>query len=65
VLCGRIEAMTRLLNLYLDKTLGYTWIKASVVVAKSEGHGTTCAQSIRQWAIKFVGTRELPCHQHG
>ena len=37
VLGGRVAAMTRLLNLYLDKSLGYTWIKASEVIAKSEG----------------------------
>jgi hypothetical protein len=46
VLGARIMAMKMLLNLYLDKNLGYTWIKASSVVAKSEGHGTTCAWSI-------------------
>ena len=65
VLSGHVEAMKQLLNLYLDKELGYTWIKASQVVAKSEGRGTTCAQSIQSWVIKFVGMQELLCHQHG
>jgi hypothetical protein len=46
VLGACIMAMKMLLNLYLDKNLGYTWIKASSVVAKSKGHGTTCAWSI-------------------
>jgi hypothetical protein len=57
--------MTRLLNLYLDRSLGYAWIKASEVIAKSEGHGKTCAWSIRQWVMNFVGSRVLPCHKHG
>ena len=35
------------------------------MVAKSEGHGTTCAQLIQSWVIKFVGMQELLCHQHG
>ena len=46
VLCTCVEAMTRLLNLYLDDSLGYTWIKALLVVAKSKGRGTSHAQSI-------------------
>ena len=65
VLCTRVEAMMRLLNLYLDQSLGYTWTKASLVVAKSEGHGTTRARSIQKWVMTFMGTRKLPCHQHG
>ena len=56
VLCARVEAMTRLLDLYLDKSLGLTWIKALEVVAKSEGCGTTRAWSIQQWVMNFMGT---------
>jgi hypothetical protein len=65
VLCDRVAAMTRLLNLYLDRSLGYTWIKASEVIAKSEGCRKTRAQSIQQWVMNFVGPRVLPCHKHG
>ena len=46
MLHGHVEAMTRLLNLYLDKDLTFTWIKASEVVVKTEGCGGTCARSI-------------------
>jgi hypothetical protein len=46
VLGARIMAMKMLLNLYLDKNLGYTWMKALSVVTKSEGRGTT-----RVWLI--------------
>jgi hypothetical protein len=48
VLCTYIKAMMRLLNLFLDSGLGYTWIKALLVVAKSEGHGTTHMWSIQK-----------------
>jgi hypothetical protein len=56
--------MKRLLSLYLDKSLGYSWTKALEVIAKSEEHGPTCARSIRRWVLTYVGTRVLPCHQH-
>jgi hypothetical protein len=65
VLRGRIVAMVRLLNLFLDESLGYTWKKASQVVAKSEGRGTNRTRSIRQWVVRFMRTKELPSHKHG
>ena len=46
MLRGHVEAMTRLLNLYLDKDLTFTWIKASEVVVKTEGRGGTRARLI-------------------
>jgi hypothetical protein len=48
----------------MNASLGYMWKKASEVVATSEGCGTTCVRSIRQWVLTFVRTRELPGHQH-
>ena len=65
VLCGCVDIMIQLLNLFLDKALGYTWRKASKVVAKAEGCGKTHARSIQQWVVKFIRTQELPSHQHG
>jgi hypothetical protein len=56
VLHGRIEAMVRLLNLYLDKTLGYTWKRVSEVAARSEGHRASCARSTRRWVLTFMRT---------
>jgi hypothetical protein len=65
VLRGRIVAMVRLLNLFLDESLGYTWKKALQVVAKSEGRRTNHVRSIRQWVVRFMHTKELPSHKHG
>lgn len=65
VLQGHVMAMLRLLNLFLDDSLGYRWKKASEVVAKTEGCGTNHVQSIQQWVVKFAHTHELPSHRHG
>jgi hypothetical protein len=65
VLHSRVVAMVGLLNLFLDRSLDVSWKRASEIVAKSEGRGTTRARSIRQWVANFVRTRELPSHQHG
>ena len=46
VLRGRIAAMLALLNLFLDKSLSFTWKESSEVVAKSERRGTNRARSI-------------------
>jgi hypothetical protein len=39
----RILAMEAVLNIFLDEELKFTWTKASIVVAKSQGHGPTHA----------------------
>jgi hypothetical protein len=57
---GRIKIMVQLLNLFLDEDLGYSWRKASLVVAKSESHSGARAQSMRQWVLRFVQTHDLP-----
>lgn len=46
MLQDHVVAMLRLLNLFLDTSLGYTWKKALEVIAKMEGHGTNCVQTI-------------------
>jgi hypothetical protein len=65
VLRGRILAMIGVLNVFLDEELGYTWTKASVIVAKSQGYGITWARSIRQWVLTFLSTHKLPVNQYG
>jgi hypothetical protein len=42
----RILAMEATLNIFLDEELGFTWTKASIVMAKSHGRGRTCARMI-------------------
>ena len=63
VLHGHVAAMVGFLNLCLDKSLGYTWKKASEVAARTEGRGTSRARSTRQWVSTFACTRELPTHK--
>ena len=60
ILRGRIQAMLGLINLFLDEELGYTWRKASLVIAKSQSHSVARARSIRLWALSFLQTRDLP-----
>ncbi len=43
---SRIQAMTALLNLFLDEDMSITWRKASVITAKTQGHGKTCTQTL-------------------
>lgn len=64
VLSGRILVMSRLLNLFLDDSLGYTWAKAAEVVATAEGRGKTYARTIRRWVLTFIRTQDLPMYQH-
>jgi hypothetical protein len=60
ILRGRVRAILGLINLFLDEELGYTWRKASLVVAKSQSHSVARARSIRLWALSFLQTRDLP-----
>ena len=54
--------MVGVLNLFLDPDLPYTWRKASMIVAKAQGHGSTRARSIRTWVLEFVREGSLPLH---
>ena len=56
ILQGRVVAIVSLLNLYLDKSLGYSWWQASEISAKSEGRGANRARSVQGWVLNFVHT---------
>jgi hypothetical protein len=62
VLRARICTMVRVLNIFLDRTLQFMWRNASMVVAKAQGHGSTCARSICKWILDFVQEGTLPLH---
>ena len=57
--------MKGVLNLYLDPKLNHSWMKASVTVAKVEGHGVKCAQKLQEWILAFAWTEVLPVHHYG
>ena len=60
---ARITAMIGLLNIYTDDNLGYSWKKASEVMATTHGCGTNRARRIREWVLEFLRWRDLPLHQ--
>jgi hypothetical protein len=62
---ARISAMAGVLNLFLDLDLRYTWREASMIVAKAQGHKTTCMYSIQTWVLNFVQEGRLPFHSYG
>jgi hypothetical protein len=62
---AQITAMAGALNLYLDSELSYTWREASMIVAKSQGHGSYRARSIRSWLHAFLISKKLPLHRYG
>ena len=56
--------MISILYLFLDPGLSYTWREASMIVAKAQGHGPTCACSIWAWVLDFVREGKLPLHSY-
>ena len=58
-----VTVIIELLNLYADEKMGYSWRKAAEVVAKAHGQGTYHARHIREWAIGFLKSSDLPFHQ--
>ncbi|KAJ7037079.1 hypothetical protein C8F04DRAFT_1180803 [Mycena alexandri] len=60
-----LRPMVGTLNLYLDSELSYTWREASMIVAKSQGHGSYRARSIRSWIHAFLIAKKLPLHRYG
>jgi hypothetical protein len=60
---ARVASMIGLLNIYTDKNLGYSWRKASEIVAKTQGRGTNHARHIREWVVGFLRWRDLPFHR--
>ncbi|KAH9014698.1 hypothetical protein EDB84DRAFT_1568033 [Lactarius hengduanensis] len=65
VLRSRLTGMVRVLNLYQDLTLQYTWRNASAMVTKIQGHGVKRARRLREWILAFVRSGELPEHHYG
>jgi hypothetical protein len=62
IIQARVTAMIGLLNFYTDEDLGYSWIKASKMVAKMRRHGTHHARRICEWTMGFLKWRDLPFH---
>ena len=65
ILRGRITAMAALLNIFLNTDLGYSWRKASIIVATSQGRGVARARAIRHWVLEFIHFKQLPIHHYG
>jgi hypothetical protein len=65
LLHARLTGMIGVLNLYLDPKLDYNWTKASLTVAKIEGHGVKRARCLREWILTFVDSGGLPVHHYG
>jgi hypothetical protein len=63
IIRAHVVAMIGLLNIYTDENLGYSWRKASEVVAKTQGRGTNHARRICEWAMGFLRWRDLPLHR--
>ena len=57
-----IRAMAGAINFYLDPKLSYTWQEASLLVTKSQGHGSYQAHSIQRWIHKYLTSCKLPLH---
>ncbi len=55
--------MIGVLNVYTDENMGYSWKRASEVVAKMQGSGTNRARRICEWAMGFLRWGDLPLHQ--
>lgn len=60
-----MTGMVGVLNLYLDPELSYTWREASLIVAKSQGHGINHARNLRTWIHRFLSRGVLPFHRYG
>ena len=65
ILRSRIALMVGTLNLYLDKTLPYTWCRASELASKAQGKGTSYARSIRTWIHAYLEDSILPHDNYG
>jgi len=65
VLRFRVVSMVGTLNLYLDKTLLYTWRQASELASKAQGRGTSHARRIRTWIHAYLDNKSLPKDNYG
>jgi hypothetical protein len=62
---AQITGMIGVLNLYLDPELSYSWHEASLIAAKSQGHGPSHAQNLQTWIHRFLSRGVLPFHRYG
>ena len=65
VLSSRVVSMVGTLNLYLDKSLPYTWRQASELASKAQGKGTGYARKIRTWIHAYLDNKNLPKDNYG
>lgn len=65
VLRSRVVSMVGTLNLYLDKTLQYTWRQASELASKAQGKGMGYARKIRTWIHTYLDNKNLPKDNYG
>ena len=55
--------MARLLHIYADDNLGYSWKKASLIVATMQDCGPNPVQCICKWVMGFLKWRDLLLHK--
>ena len=60
---ARIAAMISLLSIYTQSNMGYSWRKASEIVATTQGRGKHRARRICKWVMDFLKWRDLPIHE--
>ena len=65
ILRGRIASMAGTLNLYLHKTLLYTWRQASELASTAQGKGTSYARRVRTWINMYLDEKKLPKDNYG
>ena len=56
--------MVGTLSLYLDPELSFGWREASLITAKSQGHGVYRACKIHGWIHQFLAAGTLPLHRY-
>ena len=63
IVWAHVATMIGLLNIYTDDNLGYSWIRSSEIIARTQGHGTSHTRCICEWAVEFLEWGHLPLHQ--
>ncbi|KAF7304187.1 hypothetical protein MIND_00650800 [Mycena indigotica] len=53
------------LRLFLDPLVSLTWHQSSMMISKTQGHGSHFARKIRDWIHVYLAKRELPKHNIG
>src|SRR6266404_1149541 len=60
----RLTGMARVLNLYLDPVVQYTWTEASLVVARVQGSGENKVRNLHKWVLDFIQVGDFPSHKY-